>query len=86
MGAPQGSFGPVGLKFYTVLVLSVGMENPDDCEVDFTLSLTEEQAEQLYHELEEAIDKHEERKFTFTVDPFFAPIAVSQLEKQIDIE
>ena len=86
MGAPEGSFGPVGLKFYTVLVLSVGMVNPDDCEVDFTLSLTREQAESLHSELQEAVNSKEERKFTFTVDPYFAPIAVREIEDQIEVD
>ena len=86
MVAPQGSLGLVGLKFYTVLVLSVGMVNPEDCEVDFTLSLTEDQAEELHSELQEAVNSKEERKFTFTVDPYFAPIAIRQLERQIEVD
>lgn len=86
MVAPQGSLEPVGLKFYTVLGVSVGMENPDECEIDFTLSLTEEQAKELHSELVNATNAREERKFTFTVDPYFAPIAIRQLERQIEVD
>jgi len=62
------------------------MVNPDDCEVDFTLSLTEDQAKELHSELQEAVNEKEKRKFTFTVDPYFAPIALRELEDQIEVD
>lgn len=86
VGAPQGAHRPVGLKFYTGLVPSCGMENPDECKVDLTLSLTEEQARSFHKDIVEALDDMEERKFTFTVDPYFAPIAIRQLEEQIEVD